>query len=93
MPCPKGVDIPGTFYHYNLVPIQGKTSTRFEYAQNLGLRKEPCFASQCIKCGACEKHCPQSLPIREKLEEADKVLRPLPYKIGLAVARKVLKKG
>ncbi|MBQ0027503.1 MAG: aldo/keto reductase [Lachnospiraceae bacterium] len=93
MPCPKGVDIPGTFYYYNLVPIQGKHSTRVEYAQNIGLRKEPCFASQCIKCGACEKHCPQALPIREKLAEADKALRPWPYKVGLAVVRKVLKKN
>ena len=93
MPCPKGVDIPATFYYYNLTTIDGKTQSRVEYAQNIGLRKEPCFASQCIECGACEKHCPQNLPIREKLKEADKVLRPAPYKIGLSIVRKVLKKN
>jgi len=27
------------------------------------------------------------LPIREKLKEADQALRPLPYKIGINVAR------
>lgn len=90
MPCPKGVDIPGNFYYYNLMYIDKKTSARFEFAQNMGLRTEPGFASQCINCGKCEKHCPQHLPIREKLKEADSALRPLPYKIGINVARKVM---
>ena len=26
-------------------------------------------ASDCIKCGKCERHCPQHLPIREYLVE------------------------
>lgn len=89
-PCPKGVDIPGNFYYYNLMYIEGKNSARFAFAQNMGMRVEPGFASQCIGCGKCEQHCPQHLPIREKLKEADKNLRPLPYKVGIDVARKVL---
>lgn len=90
MPCPKGVDIPGNFYYYNLTAIQKKASARFEFAQNMGMRQEPGFASQCIGCGKCEQHCPQHINIREKLKEADKVLRPLPYKIGIDIARKYL---
>ena len=90
MPCPRGVDIPGNFYYYNLMYMENKTSARFSYAQAMGLRLEPGFASQCVECGKCEKHCPQHLPIREKLKEADKALRPLPYKIGINAARKVL---
>ena len=90
MPCPKGVDIPGTFYYYNLMSIEKKSSARFEVAQNMGMRSEPCFASQCIECGKCEQHCPQHINIREKLKEADKALRPLPYKVGIEVARKIL---
>lgn len=90
MPCPKGVDIPGNFHFYNLMYMEKKTSARFEFAQVMGLREAPGFASQCIQCGKCEKHCPQHLPIREKLKEADKALRPLPYKIGINVARKIL---
>ena len=90
MPCPKGVDIPGNFYYYNLMNIEHKSSARFDFAQNMGLRLEPGFASQCIGCGKCEKHCPQHLPIREKLKEADRALRPLPYKIGINVARKIM---
>ncbi len=89
MPCPKGVDIPGTFHYYNLMYLEKKSPVRFEYARNVGLRKEPGFASQCIECGKCEAHCPQHLPIREKLKEADRALRPLPYKIGIQIGRKV----
>ena len=90
MPCPKGVDIPGTFYYYNLMSIEKKSSARFEFAQNMGMRSESCFASQCVECGKCEQHCPQHINIREKLKEADKALRPLPYKVGIEVARKIL---
>ena len=92
MPCPKGVDIPGNFHYYNLMYFQSKTSARFEYARNLALQKNAGVASLCVGCGKCEKHCPQHLPIRAKLKEADRALRPLPYKIGIAVARKVMKR-
>ncbi|MBR4768906.1 MAG: aldo/keto reductase [Lachnospiraceae bacterium] len=90
MPCPQGVDIPGTFAGYNVMFIESKRLGRFQYAQAVGLTKEPAFATQCIGCGKCEKHCPQSIPIREKLKEADKALRPLPYKIGINIVRKFM---
>jgi predicted aldo/keto reductase-like oxidoreductase len=87
MPCPKGVDIPGIFRCYNAMYTESKSQGRFQFAQTVGLTKEPAFATQCIQCGKCEQHCPQSLPIREKLKEADKALRPLPYKIGIDIVR------
>ena len=87
MPCPQGVDIPGIFRCYNEMYIESKTQGRFTFAQTVGLTKEPAFATQCIGCGKCERHCPQGIPIREKLKEADKALRPLPYKIGISAAR------
>ena len=90
MPCPKGVDIPGTFYHYNLMYIEKKTSARFEFAQNMGMRKEPGFASQCVGCGKCETHCPQHISIRDMLKQADRALRPLPYRLGIDLARKFM---
>ena len=90
MPCPKGVDIPGNFYYYNLKFMEKSSRARFEFAQNMGLRKEPGFVSQCVGCGKCEQHCPQHIDIRKKLKEADRALRPLPYKIGINVARKFI---
>jgi predicted aldo/keto reductase-like oxidoreductase len=90
MPCPKGVDIPGTFRSYNTMYAESKLAGRTQFIQTVGLTREPAFASQCIQCGKCEKHCPQGLPIREKLKEADKALRPLPIRIGLSIVRKVM---
>ncbi|MBQ6234321.1 MAG: aldo/keto reductase [Clostridia bacterium] len=90
MPCPKGVDIPGTFRCYNAMFIESPSEGRMQFAQTVGLTREPAFASQCVQCGKCEKHCPQGIPIREKLKEADKALRPLPYKIGISVVRKFM---
>ena len=90
MPCPKGVDIPGAFQSYNAMYIESKSQGRFQYAQTVGMRKQSAFATQCIGCGKCEKRCPQEIPIREKLKEADRALRPLPYKIGINVARKFM---
>ena len=95
MPCPQGVDIPGAFRCYNAMYSDSRTSGRFQYAQTVVMTQKPAFASQCIECGKCEKHCPQGIHIREKLKEADRALRPLPYRIGIALARKYMfrKKG
>ena len=94
MPCPKGVDIPGIFLHYNAMYTDGKNGARIKFIQAVGLTRQPPFASQCIGCGKCEKHCPQRIPIREKLREADKALRPFPWKIGINVVRAfVLRNG
>ena len=87
MPCPKGVDIPGIFRCYNAMYTESKSLGRFQFAQTVGLTKQPAFATQCVQCGKCEQHCPQNIPIRQKLKEADKALRPLPYKIGIGFAR------
>ena len=92
MPCPKNVDIPAIFRCYNEMYTENKRSGRWEFAQTVGLRKQKAFASQCICCGKCEKHCPQNIAIREELKKADRALRPLRYKIGTALARKFILK-
>ena len=94
MPCPKGVDIPGIFSSYNLMYTESKLSGRRHFAQAVALSAEPAFASQCIKCGKCEKHCPQGIPIREKLQEADRALLPFPIKpLVLLLRRLMIKKN
>ena len=90
MPCPKGVDIPGTFRCYNEMFTEGRAVGRKEYWQVISLRQQPAFASQCVGCGKCEAHCPQHLPIRQLLKDADKALRPLPYRAAAAAARRFL---
>ncbi len=87
MPCPQGVDIPAVFRCYNRMYSENKGAGRFEYVQTVALQKEKTFASQCIGCGKCEKHCPQSISIREELKKADKELRPLFTRIQIAAMR------
>ena len=72
MPCPKGVDIPSAFRCYNEMFTENKRTGRREYWQVVSLRREPAFATQCVGCGRCEQHCPQHLPIRALLKDADK---------------------
>lgn len=81
MPCPKGVDIPGTFRCYNAMYSEGKKSGRKDYLQCTAFRKDTSSASQCISCGKCETHCPQHLEIRKELKNAARELETVPYKV------------
>ena len=69
---------------------ESKRGGRIQFAHTVGLTKKPAFASECIGCGKCELHCPQNIEIRNKLREADRALRPLPYRIGINAARMFL---
>ncbi len=65
--CPMDIPIPEYFSAYNtymLTHNMGNAGMYYRrYANNHHL------ASQCVKCGKCEKHCPQHLEIRELLKE------------------------
>ena len=91
MPCPKGVDIPGTFASYNRYYNDGKFVALKEYFMCTTLRKKSSAASQCVGCGKCEKHCPQNIPVRDKLLDAKKTLENPAYKIARKVASWVVK--
>ncbi len=80
MPCPKNVDIPGTFAAYNRRYQEGKFAALKDYFMCTMLRKNSTAASNCIQCGKCEKHCPQHIPIREKLQAAQKELEGPVYR-------------
>ncbi|MBR2328019.1 MAG: aldo/keto reductase [Clostridia bacterium] len=91
VPCPQKVDIPGIFSAYNRRYSEGKYKALKEYMMCTTLRKDSTAASNCIGCGKCEKHCPQAIPIREKLKEAQKELEGPIYKIASKVAKKAVK--
>jgi len=80
MPCPKNVDIPGTFAAYNRRYQEGKFWALKEYAMCTAARKNSTAASNCVGCGKCEKHCPQGIQIRKHLQEAQKELEGPIYK-------------
>ena len=81
MPCPQKVDIPGTFAAYNHRYSDTKLRGLIEYAMCTALRREPTSASNCVGCGKCEQHCPQGIPIREKLKEASAELEGPLYRM------------
>lgn len=82
MPCPKNVDIPGTFSAYNKQKTDGKFVALKEYFMCTTLRKQYTGASNCIGCGKCEQHCPQGIEIRKELKAAKKALEGPVYKIA-----------
>lgn len=89
MPCPQGVDIPGCFRCYNVKYSDGWFNGLREYFMCTTLRKTKTNASNCVKCGLCEKHCPQSIPIRKELDNVVKEMEKIPYKVARAVSKLV----
>ncbi len=65
--CPAVIPIPDYFSLYNLDVIENRKgwTTQLNYYENY--TRSHGKASDCIKCGACESHCPQHLPIRDLL--------------------------
>lgn len=64
--CPKNIAIPDLFADMNAKVTHKDWNSEFYYGvhtQNNGK------ASDCIKCGKCEKVCPQHLKIRDLLVE------------------------
>lgn len=81
MPCPKNVDIPGTFAAYNRYYTEGKMTAWREYIMCTAMRKTSSAASNCIECGKCEQHCPQHIKIRQELKNAKRKLETPVYKL------------
>lgn len=92
MPCPHGVDIPTAFRCYNQSATQKKITTMLEYAQVTSLKKENSSLTRCIKCGACEKHCPQHIEIRKELQNAKKALQPFYVRVALKLVQKLARR-
>jgi predicted aldo/keto reductase-like oxidoreductase len=98
MPCPAGVDIARCFEMYDGMHIfkVNKLESQILYTIGMGVFHEEkvAYASKCIKCGQCEKQCPQELPIMELLDDVSgemegivtKVLPPL-FRVYLAIDR------
>ncbi len=63
--CPKNINIPAYFGLYNMYAATGKKTTM--YYKRLSLNHGR--AVDCIKCGKCEKICPQHIEIRDALEK------------------------
>ncbi|MCH5162237.1 MAG: aldo/keto reductase [Clostridiales bacterium] len=68
--CPKQIKIPDLFACMNTKNIHHDWNADYYYTDIH--TKTGGKASDCIKCGKCEKSCPQHLPIRQLLEDVAK---------------------
>ena len=68
--CPHHISIPDLFALMNAKRIQHAWNADYYYSE---IHTAPgSRASDCVKCGKCEKACPQHLPIRSLLEDVAK---------------------
>lgn len=68
--CPMRINIPSLFSIYNMVEQFG--SANFPAMHYTRQTLDRGKASDCIACGACEKHCPQHIPIIEDMKRVAK---------------------
>jgi len=87
MPCPQGVNIPGCFSGYNTSYTIGLYDGLKQYVTSTGLLdpSKNFGPGNCIKCGACEKKCPQHIPIIKSLKSVTKRMEPLWIRVFLAL--------
>lgn len=64
--CPKNIRIPDMFANYNTKKMFGGWNSDYYY-NNALITEGHSKASECVKCGMCERVCPQHLPIRDLL--------------------------
>lgn len=69
--CPKGIRIPDMFSSLNAHEAFHNWNTGYYYS-NIITGNGHGKASECIKCGKCERVCPQHLQIRELLTQVAK---------------------
>ena len=67
--CPRQILIPDLFHAMNMKRVFRSWDQEERYAE---LTAQNGKASACIRCGRCERVCPQHLPIRELLVEVAK---------------------
>ncbi len=93
MPCPFGVDIPLVFADYNSKYFfKGGLNTIQYLARHIGIMSEKSGVNLCTNCGKCKTHCPQSIDIPNKLQEAHKELDKPFMRGALSIAAVFLRK-
>jgi len=92
MPCPHGVNIPGCFSAYNTRYAMGFVPGMTQYVTSTGANRpeKRARAKFCTGCKACEKSCPQHIPIAQELQNVKKHMEPFWFNFGIWVIGKIL---
>ena len=91
MPCPMGVNIPGSFGAYNMSYVVGYVSGMMLYVNaTMGLGAVSSSPGKCNKCGVCIKKCPQEIDIPKRLKDVCRRLEPLPIRLALKLAKRIV---
>ncbi|MBR5908552.1 MAG: aldo/keto reductase [Schwartzia sp.] len=72
--CPQDIGISGSFTAMNYLTLYGDKDAAKGQENWLVKMHGRKSAADCVKCGACEKACPQHIKIREELEKVAKAL-------------------
>ena len=97
MPCPYGLDIPGTLLHYNKCVNEGNLSTsrndeNYAKARQAFLvgydRAVPKLrqAAHCTSCNQCSPKCPQRINIPREMQRIDQYVEALKQKTEIPEA-------
>jgi len=87
MPCPHNVNIPACFSAYNTWYAIGRYDGLKQYVTGTGiLHPSRNFgAGNCMECGACEKKCPQHIPVIKSLKTVERKMEPFWIKAILKI--------
>lgn len=88
MPCHYGLDIPGTFMHYNRLLLEGRVLEDIKDPNYKKYRREYLIsydravpkvrqADHCIGCGRCVPQCPQGIMIPEEMHRISEYVERL----------------
>jgi predicted aldo/keto reductase-like oxidoreductase len=94
MPCPQGVNIPGCFAAYNASYAMGFVTGMQQYITCTGANHEgrrSAGGRNCVKCGRCEKKCPQRIEIARELDAVMRRMEPFWFKTALRLIRAVFR--
>ncbi len=82
MPCPQKVNIPGCFAAYNMSYSVGMFHGIIQYATSTAAFSQRSYSPVlCVKCGKCEKLCPQHISIMNSLEDVKKRMEPFWFRL------------
>ena len=66
MPCPVGIDIPGTFKAWNTRAIS-EHNVKGNWVSGTAIDTDS--LERCVACGKCVGHCPQKIAVPDRLKE------------------------